>query len=271
MLSFKLNRILNERTHELDDDVDYIYNKAGYGELVAAVKNQDIQKMRELRNKYFSRRVVIDSSELTNEDSVMAHKKNPIDIYIGGEGGNYYVPSKGYIQLSPRLDVLDLYIRGDVDIYVLSYQKDRFHNEMSEISFKGSIYHELTHWIDDSLYGGFLDKKTKSAYETKSNLPLLGKKTKVSHTFYEVNSQVHAIKQIKRNLGSVEYEKAGWGDLIKLKSSLMVNFGGFKDEKDYDTFMNDFIRRLHRENLLTNKLIKEKPTWKQMKELLDNI
>lgn len=276
MLEFKLTKLLNERTHHLDDDVDFIYEKARYGELVKAIENKDLVMLDQLRLMYKYDYITLHSSQLTNEDSIAANEINPVEIYIGRyEGyGNYYKPALGFIQLEPNMGVLDLYYTQGFDAvydYINNNQLDRFKNEITENSLKGSIYHELTHWIDDSLYGRFLNKKTQKAFELKSKIPMLGKKSNVNHTYYEVNSQIHAIKQIKRKLGQEKFNQLGWEDLFKLKSSLMTNFSGFKSEDDYNVFVNDFYRRLFREGLLTDKLTKEKPNWATMRQILNRV
>lgn len=263
-------QLLQEKTYNIDEDVDYVYEKSGFDSLVNAVESKNLELLL-LFKKSLNTPFSMSSSELKTEDAKQAHKLNPITIWFGSYAnyGNYYHPSKNFIQFEPNLNVIDLYLRYGFDIHdvIPDTQLERFKKELTKTSLKGTIYHELTHWIDDSLHGGFLRKKTLKAFETKNKKYLIGKKEDVNKTDFEVNSQIHAIKQIKRDYDN-EYEYLGWGDLFKIKSSLMSNFSGFKDESSYNKFINSLYSRLHREGLLTKKLIKEKPTWARMKDLL---
>mgnify|MGYP001062513068 CR=1 FL=1 len=80
-----------------------------------------------------------------------------------------------------------------------------------------------------------------------------------------IDRKDNAIKQIKKEKGN-EYE-----DLFTVKSSLISNFNSIRSEQKYNTFINKLYSRLHREGLLTKKLIKNKPTYDEMKIILINV
>lgn len=116
------------------------------------------------------------------------------------------------------------------------------------------ILRELcNHWMDDVLHDGILQKKID-----KKNLK--GKHNSVNHAFFEVNSQIHKIKQLKRDLGE-KYEELTWTDLLKKLPSLISNFTNFRNEKEYNEFMKKIINRLVREDLMTDNLRKYPKKW----------
>ncbi|NCO32190.1 hypothetical protein GW891_05525, partial [bacterium] len=148
----------------------------------------------------------------------------------------------------------------------LDHKSERFFNEFSSKSFKATIYHELTHWIDDTLHNKFITKKIEKAKDGD----LKGKLGSVNHANFEINSQIHAIKQIKREMSQEDFDDLTWENLFKKKSSLMSNFKNFKDEKTYNIFINNFVKRLHKEGLLPKKMNRI-PSWLKMQIILKSI
>jgi hypothetical protein len=85
--------------------------------------------------------------------------------------------------------------RGKAIDYIPDHQKVFFRNEITETNIKGSIYHELSHWLNDTLHNKAVSK----------NMPITQDKIDklwsgdVNFSDFEIDAQVHAIKQVKRN------------------------------------------------------------------------
>jgi len=278
-----MSRLLNyltEKTFALDKDVDFLYKNSKVDELFNYVKNKDFNGIFNfIKTKQpFNGGVTFfktDSSQLKNRNSKQAHKINPVKIRIGSyPTGSYYDIKNKIIQISIHSGALDLVLKnkGDVDNLkgFLGKQFDRFLSEFSIPAFKGTIIHELTHWIDDSLHNNHMENKFAMAAERGEFGSIKGKHNDVNHTEFEVNSQIHAMKVIRRELGKREFDKLNWETFFKTKASFVSNFNNFRNEEEFNTFIKSFVSRLHREKLLP-KGMQNIPTWGKMKYILANV
>jgi len=263
---------LIEKTFNVQIDVDYLYTKSKLDVLVSLIDAGDIEGLRKFlsKGKTF---LSISSNELKSRSAKQASKIKPVLIDVGVfKGGSYYDTRTNYIQLSLNKSALQYFMTLDLDPKnaerELNKVSNRFMKEFKPSAIKGTIAHELAHWIDDVLHNQFLSNRVTIARE-KGIIGLAGKHNDVNHTEFEVNSQIHAIKEIKRSMGAREYNKITWIGLIQQKSSLMSNFKHFLSESDYNEFMISFVKRLHREKLLA-KTLKHIPSYREMKSILNN-
>jgi hypothetical protein len=190
----------------------------------------------------------IKSSELSSEVCKKAHIKNPIKI-CGGVGKNsFYVPSKFiFVSLSSEA------------YYILTQNKDlanapekiirRLRRQLSVFNIKASIAHELTHWVDDSLFGVF------SKILSISELQKLKQKN-VNMEYFEIQAQIHAISELKKI--DNEYNNFTLEDLFTYLPSL----GAIGDElyqkynkEILDIWLKLLLSRLSREKLLTKNML----------------
>lgn len=277
----KFEKYLLEKTHELDEDVDYIYSLSNMDKFLTAIKNIDstyiskVLKETEVGNEFEF--ASLKSEDLKTDTSIRASKIKPITIRIGiFEDGSYYKPSSKYntMQISLNKQAFSFAKNMSFDREtienILNNQSTRFFNEFSPHSVKATIYHELTHWTDDALHNNFIANKISKAKETNNSNVLRGKDGEVNHTSFEVNSQVHAVKQIKRELTDIEFNSITWENLFQKKASIMSNFKNFKSESDYTDFVNKFVSRLYRENILP-RAMRKIPSWSEMNRILASV
>lgn len=236
---------LTEELHNVDDDVDLLYNK---------FFKSDIDKIKRsgIITKNLFKKYRIDTSRLKSLKSIKTHKLNPCEILIN-RGGNSYNPNKHIINLSINNDAVNYVINGYKgnlknavdDTY--DDLKDSLNNEFEEHKIKGSIHHELTHWIDDTLYNSHINKFiNKNIIDKKYN------NTTVNTLPFEINAQIHAIKQIK-NKNEDKWDNLTFGDLIKFSPSLS-NIYRTLSYDDKNEWIKKLKKRMHREGLLGKKM-----------------
>lgn len=236
---------LTEELHNVDDDVDLLYNKFFKSDI-------DEVKRSGIITKFLFKEYKIDTSILKNPKSIKTHKLNPCEILIN-RGGNSYNPVQHIINLSINKGAVDFIIDGyggnlkkAVDN---TYEdlKDSLINEFEEYKIKGSIHHELTHWIDDTLYNSHINKFiNKNIIDKKYN------SITVNTLPFEINAQIHAIKQIK-NKNEDKWDNLTFGNLIKFSPSLF-NIYRTLSYDDKNEWIKKLKKRMHREGLLGKKM-----------------
>lgn len=253
---------LVESTFNLDADVDMIYKMAGLDKVLADLSSRDQKRMLRRAKSLSSPKtlVVLDSSRLKTKVAKEAHKVNPVEICVGVyDDGSYYIPRRKFIQVSLNREALDFMIRQGADPGAIERElplnKDRFWSEFSPVSIKGTIYHELAHWADDSLHGRHISKALSKVRETGGQSVLRGR-TRPARSPIEINAYIHSIKQVRREMGKRVFEKMSWMDLINGKAQLGAIFRGLKTDREYEVLRKDLLKRLNREGLLTRRLRK---------------
>ena len=254
--------LLTEKTYRIGADVDLIYKKT-FAKYEKIFKKGDfrkfikaVQSADNVGNGKFGFGV-IKSSELKSRDCRIAHDLNPIKIQCGLLGGNFYKPKTKTIQVSLNSNAVNLIIlqkaKSIDDILSIlgsSNQIERFNSEFDAKSLKGSIYHELSHWINDSIHNFHITKMLKKASEL-DKISILQRDGSNLFTDYEIDAQVHAIKQLKREFNK-SWDLLSWQDIIQIKPSFIVIKQQLKRstpkvQKDYHKRM---IKRSNREQLL---------------------
>jgi len=262
-LSKEIDGILIEATLNVDKDVDFLYKVAGFDKIAKAVKSGNAKEL-EAAIDFSHKEVKVPSSALKSKVSVKANKVNPITIRIGGNvGGNYYNMVNHTIGFGVSENIA--WVLRDNDYDMEKVMKDvgdqgrAIRNDLLAPALKGSIAHELNHWIKDSLHGGFMLGAVQSYAKKRAK----GKGVpNVNQTSFEIDSQVEAIRYIKRELGKRAFDKLSWEELAVTKPSLASNFiaWGRLTHAQFDDVMKLFIKRMARENLL-GKGLRKKPNY----------
>lgn len=255
---------LTEKVYEINQDVDYIYDLY-FSSLVSAINsNKTYDELKPLFDD--SKGLVISSRSLESSLCKQAHDVNP--IIIKSDWGNYYDPDSQKISLSLNESAFEMI----QDHGTLSLAKaiiknnsgseiaEKFVLEFSEARIKGSIHHELAHWIDDSLY------KNKNGVGRIKNVFKYGNKSKRAHdritqgysdvglTDYEIQAQVHSVIQLKRKYQE-QWDNMTFDEMVNLSPSLHHLRSIYKKRKeDLLLWKKMLLKRLHRENLLGKKM-----------------
>ena len=165
----RFKQYLNEKTFSISADVDMIYKKyfLKYLKPFHKMKNNDLT---DFQNKIWcaSKKGKWDFGTTTSEifksrTAKKAHELNPVTLMFGAvSDGSFYSYKEKVISVSLNSDIIDLLVSGrsmDNIKNLMITDRDRFErfkNELSEESVKATIYHELSHWINDSMKVLFL-------------------------------------------------------------------------------------------------------------------
>jgi len=237
--------ILNEKLVSVDDDVDYLYDK--YFKPVVDAINENIKVTPDMFTKDAT-----NTSILLSEPSVKAHELNPCVITIFGGGGNGYAPLLNTIYLTISQQAIQhlLYYEGNFQVAhdnLLGKSKNIFVNDFSEHRIKGSIHHELTHWIDDTLNNRHINKYiNKKLAKIKA-----GEDDYTPHDinthYIERQAQIHNIKQVY-NYYKNDWDKMTFDELINKTPALYWSKNLPDDMKKQ--WKQDIMKRMNREGLL---------------------
>lgn len=244
-----LRKILNEKLTDVEVDVDAIYDKY--------FKNgvDEIARTNRLTKNIFSKHE-IKTSSLVSEDAVKANELNPCDIFIN-YGSNFYRPSDSLISIGYSKGAFDFIMdNGNGDIgEALTYLDDKNQKlslikEFTEERIKGSIHHELVHWIDDTLHNRHITKRIGKALQQKTRdingIP-------VNATKMEIQAQIHNIKQLY-NKYKDSWNKITFDQMLDLSPSLKFIYKNlpsqFKNE-----WRRNIKRRMAREGLLGKNMV----------------
>lgn len=251
MLIVKEHRqsLFNEKTYDVDVDVDYIYNKC-FKNFVENFKNQPISSFRKqskssqvdncLKHVEGLMFDYLYTDDLKSDESRKTRSSIPIICGIFKEKNGYY-PGK-FILLSLNVASVGGLIKNDINDDKL---RKRMQNEISEYRIKMSIAHELSHWIDDCKYNLF-----SKLLSSKDGLLL--KKKSVDMTYFEIQGQIHAIKQVKRYYGN-EYDNMTLDGLLQVYESLndiALNLYKKYGQDILDIWVKYLLKRMSRENLV---------------------
>jgi hypothetical protein len=253
--------LLTEKTFQITKDVNMLYEK-GFAEFINSLKDKKGKLFSSFSGQLLKELTFFQgsSSILKSKDAQAAHLVNPIDIYLGiYRSGSFYMPPSMRehpgIQVSLNWSALNLLFANQADTLPENELK-RFKNEFGQDRAKASIAHEISHWINDSVHNWNIGTLLKVAAELdKPDLVKLGKAS-VAMTHFELDAQVHAIKQIKSRY-LYEWGKKKW-DLLTLKDLFEMYTSLHSIATDLNNnhpeilniWQKALIKRLSREKLL---------------------
>lgn len=244
--------LLTEKLNDIDSDVDFIYDNY-FKQTVDLISSG-----KKVSHSDFPKNIT-ETSVLTADDCVKANNLNPCTIYIN-YGSNFYRPSNGVLHLSFNSNAINWLLDNDGDFKEAlenldnENQKQSFSKEFSEEKIKGSINHELLHWIDDTLNNRHLSKTLKKAQEigTKDFKGIPFNSSKI-----EIQGQMGNIKQLynlfKRQNDLKTWNSLRFMDLVNMSPTLNLVYR----ELDIDSrakWIRHLMTRMHREGLLGDRM-----------------
>lgn len=253
----KINEILNEQTlmeatFDLDKQVDFIYDRY-FAEYVEELRNSS-------GNMLAKGVEMIDTTDLPRSDKIdEANKLNPCRIVIHNlRKGNVYVPDQQTISITvspPAVNlILDMGYEGALRAITTQEQKRQFKTELTEGRVKGSIYHELAHWLDDTLHNRHIKKRIDRAQELgghAGNKHFKQNNPDVNMTDFERQSQIHNIKQLKRSNEDL-WDSLSFDEMIEMNVALGNVARTLKDHgrEHYEKWRRQLLQRMAREDLV---------------------
>lgn len=256
----RFRQFLLEKTYNIREDIDFLYGYF-FKEFIDAANDNNIDKfinfLDDIQRGKKELNKPISSRKLKSDVCKQAHNINMVTIFGGVfRSPSSYNPFNKKITLTINSNAIGFLYNNILTLTNknLGFEHlplgkgdlKRLRSEISENNIKGTIAHELTHWIDDSIHNKFITKKLEFSKE-------LGKKIdNINMTDFELNAQIAAIKELKFNLGK-KYDRLDIFDLSQHKPSFAVIFKILyykEDKKLYNKYMRELFSRLNRENLL---------------------
>src|ERR1035437_3960517 len=236
--------LLSEQLVNVDEDVDMLYVK--YFEYDV----NELAKTGIIRNDMFLN-TETNTVILKSKECVEAHKLNMCIIKIN-TGSNFYSPLNNTIGIGISNNSLN-YVKTEangnfrvaIDSLPNDRQKESLSREFNEEKIKGSIHHELAHWIDDTLHNKHIRKRLNKATEIGTR-DLGG--IPVNSTKMEIQGQIHNIKQLYNKYKDI-WDTLSFSELVKYSPALSTinnNLSGDIKTK----WIRDLKTRMHREGLL---------------------
>lgn len=310
---FKFKQLLQEKTFDVDKDVDYIYNKyvKDWFEMfqyvftippdkwggASKIDYKFSKMLSRLDYDYIPEYVVkeFDTGELKSDDCKRGHELHPCVIRFGVFSSSSYNPSNQVIYLSFVKSLVQLVLYKYRERY--SLYKDRIKKwnmekaieialplskvrsaklDLSEFRIKKTIAHELSHWLDDATHNFYI----KSFVHGDRQLFKFGVRRQndfvsdePNFTKFEINAQIHALKQTKREYSDDEFDKLSFFDFIfrsrvdSVFYRLAYQFVRFergpkKRDELYKLYVVRLVNRMMRENLWGKSM--RPPTQKEI-------
>jgi len=250
-LSLDLNEVKNtlreglitEALYNIDDDVDLIYDNFFAEDL------DTLLKTRKLNNSMFYN-TIISTSILSNPLCVKANEINPCKILINFDN-NIYNPNIKTISITASKRALE-FIKdnnNDFDKALDNLEWDdvkKIKSDLSEEKIKGSIHHELTHWLDDT----FNNNRIKRAVDKfiKKNKKVGRNNIPIDADTLEIQAQIHNIHQLKRKYQDV-WDNLTFNEMMNMSITIRVVYNNLP-LKYRNRWVRDLKTRMYREGLL---------------------
>lgn len=249
---------LKEKLYNIRQDVDFIYNNS-FKEIVDDIANNNLKDLSEYCLPNSKDIKIFKSSQLKAKDCKKAHEIIPIDIYCGLYDSSYYNFTKEKkVVVSINQGALDHFVQKINIPDTRSYFR-RLKNQVNEDRMKASIAHELTHWIDDSLYQLFHHIVGDETDPKKRDNRLTFRTGLMDTTYYEIQAQIHGIQEIKKAYSSEKWNKLSINDLFELYPPLTDVIDKVRREFNKEiaySWIRAILKRLDRENLLGKNMMK---------------
>ena len=241
--------LITEAIFNIDDDVDMIYDTFFKEDL------EQLLTTRKLSNGMFYP-TITDTRILSNPLCVEANEKNPSRIFINAKDkANTYNPNTRVISITVSIAAIDFIKENNNNLDEALDNLDdqyvrQFKSDLSEEKIKGSIYHEFSHWLDDT----FHNRKVKRAVDKfiakgkkvgKNNMPIDADKL-------EIQAQIHNIHQLKRKYGDI-WDELTFDEMMDKSITIKVVYK-MLPLKYRDRWVRDLKTRMYREGLLGKKM-----------------
>ena len=195
------------------------------------------------------------TSILKSKVAKLANEKNMCIININQPYKNmynFYKPEDKLITLGINYDAVEFVLSDYLFYKDINIAAETIHNgeqmkkEFSPERIKGSIHHELVHWVDDTFNNSHILDKLKNKKIIKKNLP------PVNAQKFEIQAQIHNVFQLKREYEDV-WDNLSFDKMISLSPSLSLVNTQLTGKIKYK-WRADLLHRMARESLLGKQM-----------------
>lgn len=242
--------------YDIDEDVELIYSF--FEDYINKINKTGIIERLPMKE-------IISSEILTSEIHRKCHSKNPCDIFINDydlNSDNFYQPSGDLNSLNIGKAIISLRLNKSA----IKFIRDEFSGDISKANayhygvkeefyshrIKGSIRHELAHWIDDTINNSHIsDILSNNGVKRKM-------RSKDYNTVNILDFEIFAIMQNIYQL-SIDFKDI-WDNLtfdqMLYKSTSLKHIKASSNTKDYSTWKRKIKRKMYKEGILGINMIK---------------
>lgn len=211
---------LNEKYFDINREVDWVYTRF-YKKFINKFEKEGVVDTSLLPSKTLNGNDLIEYSK--NQDVKDADDAVSLfTISFGIDKDNAYIPHSrqpvGDITFGIPRQVLDLMNNSANRLGMANQQRTFLENELTAERLKGTIHHELSHWMSDALRNRNIKQRLDKAQQTSSPLKAMNKGKDRTHQFltdYELDAQLHAIVQYRRK-NKAKWDKLSFNDAMNL-------------------------------------------------------
>jgi hypothetical protein len=248
--------LLKERVIDIESDVDLIYDMFFKRDIDELTRTGIIT--RGMFNEVYS-----DTSILRSEKGREANMLMPCQLRINVSDNTYNTLDK-IISLGVNKSAIE-YVRDTSGNFMkavkeirLNYGIDKSESIVHEFTswrIKGSIHHELYHWLDDVFHnnrlGKIIDKRKRDFSGKKFTRKDLEKDNIKPH---ELQAQIGNIQQLKKEFGDI-WDVLTFSSLLYYSPPLNAIYN-HTDVDDRGKWLRDIRTRMSREGLLGKNMVK---------------
>lgn len=255
--------LITERLTDVEEDVDFIYDKFFKEDIDevqrTGIVTTDMFKIHETDSN------ILKSNQAREANlSTLKKFKKPVTIYINKKFShgfdNFYNYKDNIISIGISRGALEYALddhRGDIqkaaDGLPLKL-KVTFKQQFTEEKIKGSIHHELAHWIDQTFNNDAVSRSVNRynlmVHKKKrhKNAPE-GSGTDINFEYMERQGQIHNIKQLY-NKHKDRWDKLTFKEMLELSPALDTVYHTMGDKNLRDKWIRLIKQRMYREGLL---------------------
>ena len=233
--------------YDIYDDVDLIYD------LYFKKDVEVIGRTGKINRRMFGPDIT-NTEILRSEQGRKGHEINPCVILINDSKfrgtENYFDPTNHVISVSVSKPAFNYVIDSFSGDYgeAIEYNGGTLISEFKEHRIKGSIAHELSHWLDQTFNNKSVERLLKHRIKNREKI-----KTNVNTDHIEINSQIAGIVQARKHFSKSEWDYMTFNELSNIVVPLnSVNNMLRGDEKT--KWKRDLKQRMYREGLLGNNM-----------------
>lgn len=258
-------KLLLEATYEFEEDIAFLSKIA---DMLISKFTGNYDQIIEQYNS--SRNVVLKTISTDHLPSPLAKNANRIDrpipimFVLDDEEGSQYNGDEIKIQLIPK-DYLENFMMPYNSFLMLDKKTQTELINEWEIDVRLSIGHELAHWLNNVTENTAVEKyisKLEKQYDNKRE-----QEHALLFSKIEIQGRVHEIKQLKKAMGGIKWDKLSLIDLID-KTSLSSNYLQHKNDLDdknkrverlkrFIEWKKNLFKRLNNEKLLGKQMIND--------------
>jgi len=269
---------LYEKVYDiLDEDLEMIY--APLRRYINDLSN--IQNAEEVKKVFYTELLEVFSSEdLVSPICKQAHEIKKVTIQVYDSCQNYY-NSKGskiaigftslsekiteqwyncFPQIQQRSTFFPVILSIILESFNLSPTDEAYIKSLfTERFMKTTIYHELSHWLSDTLHNNHLTKGVDQAIKKKGSVSQHYKTSDMIFSKIEMDAYINGLAYLKKLIGQKEWDIYKFNTIFSIYPALQTIIHD-SNKNAIVMFKKNLYKRMHREGLLGKNMLNQTPS-----------